>query len=124
MKRKIFPEIDSILVEFYNKLQNQSPSVNVTRDDLFPISSLSKIFDLMIHQLSDNDICHAVTQENVTETSQVLPSKTNETAENCEQSVKCDKNQSNNQGASCTEQSDEESYSEFSFLSEDDLAQT
>lgn len=114
MGRKIFSGIDSILLEFHNKVKDDLQIISDENYVPYTYSSLSRLFDLMTLENQRSRISNEESRTNTkppTSSSRTLEEGT---------SIGTNTQREKSEDTSSVGESDNESYSDSSFIPEDD----
>lgn len=119
MAKKIFPEFPSILFEYHNKLKEELLIAQLENDDSLMHSALSKAFDAISQQSCNTRVNNDITVE---ERVQPLTSfKEKKLEEGNAHKIKVEPNLSDHhrdKDLRNSQESEDESYSDFSFIPE------
>lgn len=119
MAKKIFPEFTSILFEYHNKLKEELLIDRLENDDSFMHSALSKVFHAISQQSCNTRVNSDMTVEESVQPKPPLKDKKVE--EGNAHKIKFEPNLSDHhrdKDLRNSEESEEESYSDFSFIPE------
>jgi hypothetical protein len=118
MGRKIFSGIDSILLEFHNKVKDDLQIISNGNDVPYTYSSLSRLFDLMTLENERSRITNEESRTNMKHSSSL--SRTLDEGTSIGTNTQSEKSESHQEDTSSVGESDNESYSDSSFIPEDD----